>query len=107
MGATDTDIATAASETLRRYRTDHRIRVRTHTDGYERCVTDGIRVWPVKGGRMRHDPTDIVKLMANAYGGPERSIEEAIDAAAVEVARDVIREELPLDRAPISWGNAR
>lgn len=90
---------TIAAATLAAYRTDHRI---VAVDG--RCETDGIRVHPIKGGRMRHDPGDIVKLMDANYGKPWPSHQAQEDAAAVEVARDMIREDFTLERVSVPWG---
>ena len=69
-----TEPATAQpSERLRLYRTTHTIQMiplEHMVRGYEAyCSVDGIRILPVKGGRWRHDPDEIVRLMDETYGG--------------------------------------
>jgi hypothetical protein len=70
-----TNIATASpAERLAAYRTIHRIQMIPLEDivrGYEAfCTVDGIRILPVKGGRWRHHPDDILKLLEAEYGQP-------------------------------------
>lgn len=77
------------SPSLRLYRSPHRI---ADQDGY--CAVDGIRVMPVKGGRKRHDPSVIAQLVDNEHHGAPWDNKAWTEAAAVEVARDIIREDL-------------
>lgn len=51
-----------APDKLRLYRSRHRIQV---VD--DRCVTDGIRVLPKRGGGLRHHPDDLALLVKNQY----------------------------------------
>ncbi len=58
------------AETLRLYRTDHRIALIEDGRWSYRCATDGIRVLSMRDGRYRHHPDDIVRLLDAEYGGP-------------------------------------
>lgn len=91
-----TDIATAsASKRLIAYQSRHTIQMIPLEDlarGYEAyCTVDGIRILPVKGGRWRHDPDHVVKLLDEVHGGtwPSRVvIVEDEDAYVVTVDED-------------------
>jgi hypothetical protein len=64
---------TESAATLKKYRSDHLIAVRIEGDSPAytyRCGVDGIRLLPMRNGRWRHHPDDIVKLLEAEYGGP-------------------------------------
>jgi hypothetical protein len=82
------------AEQLALYRSDHRIKVNMGLGREFFCEVDLIRVLPVKGDRFRHDPDQIVHLIDQEYGHIWPSQVERTDKAAVEVARDIIREDL-------------
>ena len=51
------------ADQLALYRSSHRIQ---EQDG--RCAVDGLRVYPVKGGRLRHDPGDVERAACPLCG---------------------------------------
>ena len=85
-----------ASEQLRDYRSNHRIRLFPTPVG-EVCATDGIPVHRTRNGRYRHDVGTIAALLEVEYGGiwPSGSM---LQDVAVEVARDQIREDWSYQR---------
>ncbi len=83
------------AEQLALYRSDHRIDPLFLSEyEWNICTVDEIRVLHVKGGRFRHDPDQIVALIDQEYGHIWPSQADRTDKAAVEVARDIIREDL-------------
>lgn len=78
----------SATEQLARFRSNHRI---ANEGG--RCVTDGIRVWRVKGGTFRHDTAELATLMDDVYGSMWPSEAAYFDAVAREVAKDRLRQD--------------
>jgi len=85
------EIVLTASERLARYRSHHRIEV-DKSSGWDRCDTDGVRVYQVVTRRWQHDPDELIRLQRQAAEEQEAARVASVIEAASAPFRELERE---------------